>query len=222
MNNAMTELVDLIRLQAWLSPAFPTGAFSFSSGLEAAAEAGLIIGEEDLYQWLVDQLKQGSIWNDAVLFSESARRASCGEALEEVCDLALALCMSSTRLEETTAQGDAFLKAAKAWGLSLSFPGRCPLPVAVGGVCGMHGTERLAAMTAFLHATVSNQIQAALRLLKVGQQGGVRILARLEPTILEVAEHAATSSLEDLGSSAMIADIISMQHETLESRIFQS
>jgi urease accessory protein len=30
----------LYRLLAWLSPSFPTGAFSYSHGLEAAAEAG--------------------------------------------------------------------------------------------------------------------------------------------------------------------------------------
>lgn len=30
----------LLRMQSWLSPAFPTGAYSYSDGLEWAIEAG--------------------------------------------------------------------------------------------------------------------------------------------------------------------------------------
>ena len=42
----------LYRLMAWLSPAYPIGAFSYSSGIEWAVEAGDIKDAETLRQWL--------------------------------------------------------------------------------------------------------------------------------------------------------------------------
>ena len=35
---------ELLRLLAWLSPAFPTGAYAYSHGLEQAVEDGDIAG----------------------------------------------------------------------------------------------------------------------------------------------------------------------------------
>src|SRR5207248_2839799 len=39
-----SETAGLYRLMTWLSPSFPVGAFSYSSGIEWAVEAGDIIG----------------------------------------------------------------------------------------------------------------------------------------------------------------------------------
>src|SRR5687767_4856038 len=42
----------LYRLMAWLSPSFPVGAFSYSSGIEWAVEAGDINDAATLADWL--------------------------------------------------------------------------------------------------------------------------------------------------------------------------
>ena len=42
----------LYRLMAWLSPAYPVGAFSYSSGIEWAVEAGDIVDAATLQRWL--------------------------------------------------------------------------------------------------------------------------------------------------------------------------
>src|SRR4051794_24221826 len=42
----------LYRLMAWLSPSYPVGAFSYSSGIEWAVEAGDIHDAETLRQWV--------------------------------------------------------------------------------------------------------------------------------------------------------------------------
>ena len=42
----------LYRLMAWLSPAYPVGAFSYSSGIEWAVEAGDISDARDAGGWL--------------------------------------------------------------------------------------------------------------------------------------------------------------------------
>jgi urease accessory protein len=47
-------------------------------------------------------------------------------------------------------------------------------------------------------------------------------LAKLEPLIAEMAAKAAQSTLDDLGANTIQADIASMRHETLTSRIFRT
>jgi hypothetical protein len=42
----------LLRLQSWLSPAFPTGSYSYSHGIEWAVEAGHVHDRKSLVDWL--------------------------------------------------------------------------------------------------------------------------------------------------------------------------
>jgi urease accessory protein len=64
---------SLYRLLAWLSPAFPVGAFSYSSGIEWAIEAGDIADAGTLGDWLTVTLTQGGGYCDAVLFAAAHR-----------------------------------------------------------------------------------------------------------------------------------------------------
>ena len=48
-----SEAAALYRLMTWLSPSFPVGAFSYSSGIEWAVEAGDITDAASLRDWLV-------------------------------------------------------------------------------------------------------------------------------------------------------------------------
>lgn len=218
----MTDLQSFARLQAWLSPVFPTGAFSYSHGLEQAIHDGLIKDGSELFNWLSNLLERGAGWNDAVLLSQAWRNVDDVGAFSDVAELAEAMSISKERHLETMAQGSAFLKAAKAWGFEDRLPQSCALPVALGFVSALHKTDLQMTLIAYLHAYVSNQIQAALRLMPLGQQGGVEIVADIEPIILCVAQKAQTANLGDLGSAAFVADIASMKHEALNSRIFRS
>lgn len=226
----------LLRLMAWLSPAFPVGSFSYSHGLETAVHRGLVSDAAALRQWLVDLIERGSAWNDAVLFAEAHRLvrvlpdelkaplATSAAALTDLCDLAEALAGSLERHRETMLQGSAFLKAASAWPHPslASLPAACAYPAAVGAVAGAHGIDLQAALAAFLHAFASNQIQAAIRLGVIGQTDAMATLAALEPTVTATAPRAAASTLDDLGSSTMMAEIAAMQHETHYSRLFRT
>ena len=220
----MIETLSLLRLQAWVSPSFPTGAFSYSHGLEQAVSAKKIYDEKSLLQWISSLIKYGTGWNDAVLLAESWRRSAKDENFVDVSDLAAAMAFSKERHLETLAQGSAFMKAASAWeeNEDPTVGPRLALPVAVGHLAGVHGIDLQATLAVFLQAFVSNQIQAALRLMKIGQQSGVIILARLQQGILATARQAGNSNLDDLGSASITADIAAMQHETLENRIFRS
>ena len=214
----------LLRLISWLSPAFPIGAFSYSSGLEQAVADGAVCDAPSLGDWLSGSLMQGSQWNDAVLLAESYHAQDDAVRLREVAALAEAMAGSRERQMETMLQGEAFLTAAAAWpsGPVACLGGRAAYSVAVGALAGAHATGLEAALAAYLHAGVSNQISVAIRCSVLGQHSGVALLARLESEIAETAARAADSTLDDLGSAGVLADIASLRHETLTSRLFRS
>lgn len=203
---------------AWLSPVFPTGGFAYSAGLESAARESHVVTETDLRIWLETLLNRGSFWNEAVLIAAAHRG---DEPVEDLCDLAAALSPSAERHRETLDQGAAFLDAAKAWE-ETDLPRNVPLPIALGTLCKQADIPLRDTLVATLQTLISNQLQAAIRLSLIGQTGAARLLAALEPTVLETAERAAASSLQNLGSSAFLADILSVRHEALEPRIFLS
>ena len=218
-------------LLIWLSPAFPVGAFAYSHGLEWAIEAGDIVDASSLQGWLVDLLEFGAPRSDAILFSGAFRAASAPDwpALIETNALAVALTASAERRLETTAQGAAFVAAARGpWDcealrrLDSAPEGRIAYSVAVAAAASGHGLPLGASLEAFVLAQAANLISAALRLGAIGQTDGQTILAALLPRVRALAHEAQTARLPDLGSCAFRSDIAAMRHETQYSRLFRS
>jgi len=114
--NERTEAAALYRLMAWLSPAYPVGAFSYSSGIEWAVEAGDITDAATLQAWLAVLIGEGGGFADAVFFAHAHRAIATDDdaALRDVAELAAAFVPSKERFLETTAQGRAFLGATRA------------------------------------------------------------------------------------------------------------
>ncbi len=223
----MTEQANtqaLLRLVTWMSPAFPVGAFSYSGGLEQGVHDGLVSNAAALAGWLEALIRHGASWNDAVLLAESYRAYDDAVRLQQVRELAEALAGSRERHQETVLQGNAFLTAAAHWPHPVleMLTGMVAYPVAVGAVAGAHRTGLEPALAAYLHATASNLVSVAIRCGVTGQTQGVGVLAGLEPIIAETAARAAESTLDDLGSATIIADIAALRHETLHSRLFRS
>lgn len=242
MTTEALSLAALYRLLAFLSPAFPVGAFTYSHGLEQVIEEGDVSDAASLEAWLLDVLKYGSGRSDAVLLKETMSVATRGDetAVRGAIDLGLALQPSKERHLETSAQGSAFIEAVlKAWAPAADRPagalfGRLtdpsaadrsklwPYPVAVGLVAAAWDIPVEATVTGFLHAFMANVISAAVRAVPLGQSDGQRVLARLEPAVAGTTEQALWSGLDDLGSSTFLGDIASMAHETKYSRLFRS
>jgi urease accessory protein len=65
-------------------------------------------------------------------------------------------------------------------------------------------------------------MSAGLRLGIVGQSGGQRILAALEPAITAAAIDAIGRDPEDFGAATFAVDLASMAHETQYTRLFRS
>lgn len=226
-----SEMAALYRLMTWLSPSFPVGAFSYSSGIEWAVEAGDIGDAASLHDWLAAMLTDGAGFCDAVFVAQAHRavRSHDDGALRDIAELAAAFVPSRERQLETTTQGRAFIEIARAaWpcdGLDeviAACNGAIVYPVAVGLVSAVHGIPLQPALHAFLHAVVSNWISAGSRLIPLGQTDSQRVLARLEPAVAATAGRAVTASLDDLGSATFRADLASLRHETQYTRLFRS
>ena len=216
---------------AWLSPSFPVGAFSYSSGIEWAEEAGDIKDAETLLGWLAVMLTEGGGYCDAVLFAHAYRAAAASDnaALRAVAELAAALAPSKERHLETTAQGNAFVAAtAAAWPcntldrLKKIWDGPVAYPVAVAVAAGGHGIALEAALAAFLQAVAANWVSAGVRLIPLGQTDGQRVLAALEAGVAATVKRALSTPLDDIGSAAFRADLAGARHETQYTRLFRS
>ena len=111
-----SEAAALYRLMTWLSPSFPVGAFSYSSGIEWAVEAGDITDAASLRDWLSAMLADGSGFCDAVFLAHAHRAVTAHDdaALREIAELAAAFVPSRERQLETTTQGRAFIDIARA------------------------------------------------------------------------------------------------------------
>ena len=225
------EGAALYRLMTWLSPAFPVGAFSYSSGIEWAVEAGDITDAASLRDWLAAMLAEGSGFCDGVFLAQVHRAVSARDdaALREVAELAAAFVPSRERQLETTTQGHAFIEIARsAWACAeldeLIAASGLPIvyPVAVGLVSAAHAIALASVMHAFLHALVSNWISAGVRLIPLGQTDSQRVLASLEPVVVATAARALAASLDDLASATFRVDLASLRHETQYTRLFRS
>ena len=123
---------------------------------------------------------------------------------------------------ETMLQGEAFMHALCSWSGKQAAGAGAPYPVAVAAAAAANGIALEPALTAYLHAFVSNLVQASVRLVPLGQSDGVAALAALEDAVLATTARAAASTLDDLGSATFMSEVMAMRHETQYSRVFRS
>jgi urease accessory protein len=227
----MTTEASLYRLMAWLSPAYPVGAFSYSHGIEYAVEAGLIRTGAGLTDWIIGIIEHGAGHADAVFLAQSWRAAAAGDdaKLDEIVALARAWRGTAETALESAAQGEAFVAVTRAvWAeaglerLARRHDGKLPLPAAVGAAAAGHEIPLEEALVAYLQGFSANLVSAGVRLIPLGQTEGQRIVAALEPAVARAARAAAQTGLDDLGTAAAMADWCSAKHETQYTRLFRS
>jgi len=218
VTEAPMDAQTFLTLNRWFSPALPTGAFAFSHGLESEVAAGRLNSAEDVQDWLAAVLEYGTGRNDAILLAASWRADTAERA--ELAELAVALAAGADRATETCAQGAGF-GAALAGSGEMDLP-PWPLPIAVGAAAQRAGLPLGTTLLVYLQNFASNLVTIAVRHVPLGQSEGQAILARLAPLIQQIAEDALHSTTDDLGSCTFAADMASLEHETLQPRIFRS
>jgi urease accessory protein len=211
----MTTSIDP-RLLQLASPALPVGAYSYSGGLEAAVEAGIVKDAASAQRWIGDVLefslsrmeapillrmmKDIGKWNEVFLASREtaelrAETAQMGFSLNK---LLPELGVERLALEEVSFPA-AFAHAASAWRI-----------------------EPKDALTAYLWSWVENQVMAAIKAVPLGQTDGQRMLLFVGTRLEETVEQASALKDEDLGNFAPGLAVLSSQHEIQYSRLFRS
>jgi urease accessory protein len=221
----------LYRIVNWLSPAYPIGAFAYSSGIEWAVESGDVHDAASLRQWLESMLTEGAGINDAIFFSHIHRAVAADDTarLIEIAELAAAFAPTRERWQETTTLGRGFIDVTQAaWPcaavtkLLALWTGPVTYPVAVGTACAGHDIPLASALRVFLAALCANWISAGVRLIPLGHTSGQCVLSALEPAVMGIAERALAASLDDLASAIFRADLASARHEIQYTRLFRS
>jgi urease accessory protein len=219
----------LYRLLAWLSPSFPIGAFSYSHGLEAAADSGAVRDRASLEGWVRAIVAHGSGRIDADLLCDAYRAARDRDsaALDAANRRGVAFRPTAELALESAQQGAAFLTTCRAaWPEAFLVewePGEGVCHAAVfGAVAARAGIVLADALVGYLHAFAANLVSAGLRLGIIGQTDGQRILRALEPMVGRTAEAAMTRDPADFGGATFAADLLSITHETQYSRLFRS
>lgn len=207
---------DLMRLAQWLSPAFPTGAFAFSHGLEQVIAVGEVPDADALECWVADTVMYGAGRLDASLLVA----AMTGEDADRLAALARAMAASRERQQETEAQGAAFAATVSAI-TGQPQPAR-PLPVAIGVAARMLSLPPADVAALYLQAFAGTLVSVAVRFVPLGQTEGQQVLARLHPILLAVATEAAETPPEHMGTFALRGDVAAMTHEVLETRLFRT
>ncbi|MBS4009741.1 MAG: urease accessory protein UreF [Roseovarius sp.] len=204
-----------LTLVQWLSPAFPTGAFAYSHGLEAEIAAGTVRDAASLAVWLGNILRYGAGWQDAVLLAH----ALDGEC-DTLDDLARALQPCAERLQESREQGAALARCV-AGITGRALPARL-LPVAVGEAAAALDLPKRDVIALYLQGFVGNLVTISIRHVPLGQTDGQAVLARLLPDIQAQADRAAQATLDEIGTCALAGDLAALRHETQDVRIFRT
>ncbi len=204
-----------LTLVHWLSPAFPTGAFAYSHGLEAEIASGVVYDSASLETWLGNILRFGAGWQDAVLLAQAL-----GGECDALDDLARALQPCAERLRESQEQGAALARCVAGM-TGRHLPARL-LPVSVGAAAAGLGLPKRDVIALYLQGFAGNLVTIAIRHVPLGQTEGQAVLARLLPSIHTLAEHAASATLDDIGTCTLAGDLAALRHETMDVRIFRT
>lgn len=221
---------DLYRLLSWTSPGYPTGAYSYSHGLEWAVETGTVHDVASVVDYIDAVLRRGGGWIDAVLFAHAWRQAGDAAAIDALAELAAAFRGSAETALESQQQGLSFLTVTAEVAphplLAAYRQRQAGRPLAHALVmalaCAAHGIALQPALLAHLHGVAANLVSAALRLVPLGQTDGQRATERLLESVSAVARLAPQCALDDLGTAAPRLDFCSLHHETQYTRLFRS
>jgi urease accessory protein len=228
----MPAAATLLRLMRLASPALPVGGFSYSEGLEAAVEAGLVRDEAQAGDWLTQQLtlslERAELPVVARAFGAWTQRHDAHVAAlngwvrttRESAELRLQTEQMGRSLVEWLRNGEQAGDARIATLAALAPAPTWPVAFALAAV--LAGAERGDALLAFAFGWAENMVQAAMKAVPLGQAAAQRMLARLAAAIPAAAEAAADRPDDATQAFAPRLAILSAQHETQYSRLFRS
>jgi urease accessory protein len=205
--------MSLARLLQLASPTLPVGAYSYSQGLEAAVEAGIVRDAASAQRWIGDVLELSMARMEAPLLW----RMMQGEDLDE---MFLATRETAELLAETLQMGHSLAVLLK--DLTAAAVVARSYPAVYAFAVRQWKIEPRAALVAYLWSWTENQVMAAIKSVPLGQTDGQRILLALGSRLEELATRAAAMEEHDLCNFAPGLAFLSSRHEKQYSRLFRS
>ena len=218
----------------WLaSPALPVGGFSYSEGLEAAVDAGIVHDEASASAWLVDQLHLSLARSDLAVVAQAIPAWQSNE-LARITALN-AWVLTTRETQEFRLQTEQMGRSLASWAESLVSLGggvadrlqaanlQPPTyPVAMACAAAASGAQLTHSLAGFAFGWAENMVQAAIKSVPLGQSAGQRMLARLVAEIPAAVAHAMALDDDDRQAFTPMLAILSARHETQYSRLFRS
>ncbi|HEX7607381.1 MAG TPA: urease accessory protein UreF [Usitatibacter sp.] len=217
-----------VKLLQLASPALPVGAYSYSQGLEAAVEAGIIRDATTAGRWIGDVLALSVLGMEAPLLLRLVAAWEAGDeaAVRRWNDELVASRETAELRAETLQMGYSLRRLVRSLGVEgaprldafdeLAYPTAFALAVAAWRI------DAHEALAGYLFAWIENQVLAAVKTVPLGQTEGQRILLDLAQRIADGVESAAALGDDDLFNLAPGLALLSARHETQYSRIFRS
>ncbi|CAN5824939.1 urease accessory protein UreF [soil metagenome] len=233
---APTSAASLLQLMWLASPALPVGGFSYSEGLEAAVEAGLVTNEAQAGPWLLDQLHLSLARSDIAVMRKAFavwQRADSAPGAAHIAELNA--WVTTTRethemRQQTEQMGRSLVEWLKNRGgaddprvavLKALTPAPT-WPIAFALAAAQTGAPLRDALLSYSFGWAENMVQAALKSVPLGQSAGQRILAALSSEIPAAVDHATTLMDSERQAFTPMLAILSAQHEAQYSRLFRS
>ena len=224
---ATPVLIQLI----WLaSPALPIGGFSYSEGLEAAIDHGLVHDEHSAAHWLVDQLHLTQSRGDMSVLGEmiTAWQTLDHARLETLSQWVHATRESAELRLQSEQMGRSMLEwlrnqdAMDAPTIALCNRWVPTYPLMFALALSRTGAPLEQCLQAYAFGWAENMVQAAIKSVPLGQNAGQRILTQLAHHIASAVRHALQVTDDTRQAFSPMLAILSAQHETQYSRLFRS
>ena len=226
----MTTASRLLWLMQLASPALPVGGFSYSEGMEAAVEHGLVTDEHSAQTWLIDQLHLVQARSELPVVAQAIRawRTHDKAALQQLNDWVMQTRETFEMRLQTEQMGRSLLiwlrnhQAADEADMQLSdsLPPNWPLVFAL--ALNTHAVDTREGLLTCAFGWAENMVQAAIKSVPLGQLSGQRMLAALSAEIPLAVEHALSVPDNQQQSFTPRLAILSARHETQYSRLFRS
>lgn len=222
------RLARLTRLLQLASPALPVGAFSYSQGLEAAVESGIVRDADSAAAWIGDVLDFGVARMEAPAFLRLFEAWRVGDAAGAALWNArfLASRESAELRAETVQMGYSLARLltqiAPEPGERLAAIDEPAFPAGFACVAAHWDLDPEAALTAYLWSWAENQVMAALKAVPLGQTDGQRLLLALGERLPAITRSAAVMHEDEIGSFMPGFALACSRHETQYSRLFRS
>ena len=228
MTLSTTSLLHLLQL---CSPSLPVGAYSYSQGLEAAMESGVVSDEISAREWIVSVLDEVVSKLEAPVTCRliSAFAAADANAVKHWTELFIASRDSAEFRAETLQMGYSLskllaeLRKEDAGMLALlnALP-EVPFPTALAAAAVSLQVPAEEALLGMLFSWAENQVLACVKSVPLGQVAGQRMLLSLRPQLEQAASKAAQLSDDELSNWSPGLSVLSMQHEVQYSRLYRS